>query len=281
MSDQTFPVHWADQQAVITLPRHIDRGNAGQIRELLLWIINRGAAVLIADLSGTLSCDYSGADALARAHHRAVANGTELRLVVTADVIRRVLTLNGLDRLVAVYPDLDGALAAGAGHPQVSGAPSTLIADHETRAEELLHLAAAGMVEVGLILQAAIDLPPDVTAQRVTEALRRLDDAVREIRDHVFADRGQGIGPDVAWRPPRQILERSARAVKRSELLQRHVAQTAHALQSAAADTAALLERREGLLGPPGRIDYPTDIKRWRSLADQAREIAQHWEQQP
>lgn len=70
--------------------------------------------MLIADLTGTLSCDYSGADALARAHHRAVANGTEVRLVVTADVIRRVLTLNGLDRLVAVYPDLDGALAAGA-----------------------------------------------------------------------------------------------------------------------------------------------------------------------
>ena len=83
---------------------------ADRIREQLLWIINRGAAVLIADLTGALSCDYSGADALARAHHRAVANGTELRLVVTADVIRRVLPHNGLDRLVAIYPDLDGAL---------------------------------------------------------------------------------------------------------------------------------------------------------------------------
>jgi hypothetical protein len=42
-------------------------------------------------------------------------------------------------------------------------------------------------------------------------------------------------------------------------LLQRHVAQAARAVQYAASDTAALLERRFELLGQPGRIDYPTD----------------------
>jgi anti-anti-sigma factor len=109
------------RQALVTLPQHIDTPNADQIREQLLWIINSGAAVLIADLTGIFSCDYSGANALARAHHRAVANGTELRLVVTVDAVRRVLALNGLDRLVAVYPDLDGALAAGAGRRQLHG----------------------------------------------------------------------------------------------------------------------------------------------------------------
>jgi anti-anti-sigma factor len=118
------------QQALVTLPQHINSGNASQIREQLLWIINRGAAGLIADLTGTLSCDFSGADALARAYHRAMANGTELRLVVTADVVRRVLALNGLDRLVAIYPDLDGALAAGAERRQVHGEPGTQIGDH-------------------------------------------------------------------------------------------------------------------------------------------------------
>ena len=112
MLDQTCPVQWMGQQALVTLPKHIYSGNADQIREQLLWIINRGAAVLIADLTGTFSCDFSGADALARAHRRAVANGAELRLVVTAGVVRRVLARNGLDRLVAIYPDLDGALAA-------------------------------------------------------------------------------------------------------------------------------------------------------------------------
>ena len=82
--DLTCPVQWTGQQAVVTFPQHIDISNVGQIREQLLWIINRGAAVLIADLTGTVSCDCSGADALARAQHRAVANGTELRLAVTA-----------------------------------------------------------------------------------------------------------------------------------------------------------------------------------------------------
>ena len=111
--DPRYPVRWTGQQAVVTLPQRIDASNASQIREQLLWTINRGAVVLVADLTGTLSCDYSGADALARAHHRAVANGTELRLAVTADAVRRVLTLNGFDRLIAIYPDLDAA-AAGA-----------------------------------------------------------------------------------------------------------------------------------------------------------------------
>jgi anti-anti-sigma factor len=123
--DLRYPVQWTGQQAVVTLPQHIDTSNASQIREQLLWIINRGAAVLIADLTGTLSCDYSGADALARAHHRAIANGTELRLAVTANAVRRVLTLNGLDRLIAIYPDLDAA-AAGAARREQPTRPADL-----------------------------------------------------------------------------------------------------------------------------------------------------------
>jgi anti-anti-sigma factor len=221
MLDETCPVQWMGQQALVTLPQHINSGNADQICEQLLWIINRGAAVLIADLTGTLSCDFSGADALARAHRQAVPNGTELRLVVTADVVRRVLALYGLDRLVAIYPDLNGALAAGVARRQVHGEPGTQIADHEARAEELLHVVVTSIFDVGVILQAAIDLPPDVTAQRVAEALRRLDDAVRDARDHVFAEPAQGTEPDLAWQPPRHVLERSAQAMNRSELLQK------------------------------------------------------------
>jgi hypothetical protein len=59
------------------------------------------------------------------------------------------------------------------------------------------------------------------------------------------------------------------------------VVHTAHALQSAAADTATLLEQRADILGEPGRIDYPTEVKRWRVLADQARQMAERWEQRP
>jgi anti-sigma B factor antagonist len=276
VAEGAYPVRWTGQQAVVTLPQDIDTSNADEIREQLLWIINRGAVVLIADLTGTVSCDYSGADALARAHHRAAANGTELRLAVTADVVRRVLTLNGLDHLVAVYPDVDAA-AAGAERREQGTRP----ADPAARTEELLDVTVAGIFDVALILQAAIDLPPDVTAQRITDALRRLDDVVQDIRDHVFAGRGQSAGPALPYRPAPEVLERLAQARKRSQLLRRHVAQTARAVQSAAADTRSLLEQRTGLLGQPGFIDYPTEIKRWRALADQAGQIAERWEQPP
>ena len=270
-------MQWMGQQAVVTLPQDIDNFNANQIREQLLWIINRGAAVLIADLARTVSCDYSGVEVLARAHHRAVANGTELRLVVTADVVRRALSLNGLDRLVAVYPDLDAAIAAGSGRRE----HRTQTADPAAQTEELLGLTVQSIFGVGLILQAAIDLPPDDTAQCITDALRRLDDVVQDIRDHVLAEGGHSVEPGLVRRSPPQILQRSAQARDRAQLLRLQVTQMAHAMQSAAAGTAALLERRADLLGQPGSIDYPTEIKKWRALADQARQMAERWEQPP
>lgn len=277
MADHAYPVRWTGQQAVVTLPRHIGTSNAGEIRGQLLWIINRGAVVLVADLTGTVSCDGSGAEALARAHGRATANGTELRLVVAADAVRRALTRNGFDRSAAVYPDLDAALAAGTGQRE-QGARS---ADPGAGTEDLLDVAVAGVFDVGLILRAAIDLPPDATARRITEALGRLDDVIRDIRSQAYGERGHGAGPGPAQRPRPPVLERTARARIRSELLQRHVAQTAHAVRSAATDTAALLERRAGLLRQPGRVDYPTDIKKWRAIAEEAGKIAERWEPRP
>jgi len=282
MPESICPVQWTGRQAVVTLPRDIDSSNADQIRERLLWIINRGAEVLVVDLTGTVSCDYSGADALARAHHRAVANGTEFRLVAIADVVRRVLRLSGLDCLVPVYPDLDGAIAAGAERPEAEGGPGpAVISDQVTRAGELLDSVAHNIFIVGLMLQAATDLPRDAAAQRITEVLGRLDDVVRVVRDQVFASRGQGVWSGRAWRPPPDVLERAALARNRSALLRQRVAQTARAMHFAAADTAALLERHADLLGQPSRIDYPTEIKRWRVFADQARQMAECWDQRP
>ena len=94
------PVRWTGRRAVIALPEHVDVSNAGPIREELLSVINRGAQALIADLTATISCAHAGADALARGYQRAVVSGTELRLVVTAPVVRQILSFNGLDRLV-------------------------------------------------------------------------------------------------------------------------------------------------------------------------------------
>ena len=125
MLTDNYPVQWTGRQAVIALPEHINVSNAGPIREELLSVINRGAEALIADLTATISCDHAGADALVRAYHRAVISGTELRMVVTAQIVRRMLSLNGLDRLVSIYPSLEAATAARA--------PATIVPVAATR----------------------------------------------------------------------------------------------------------------------------------------------------
>ena len=99
---------------MVTLPEHIGVADSGSIREQLLGLLDRGAAVLIADMTGTLSCDRSGADALLRAHQRASAGAAQLRVAVTAPVVRQMLEASGLDRLVAIYPSAEAAIAAGA-----------------------------------------------------------------------------------------------------------------------------------------------------------------------
>ena len=108
------PERWADRLAIVVLPEHFGLPDVDQIREQLLSVLNRGALVLIADLSATVSCDHAGSDALARVYQRAVSSGTELRLVVTSEIVRRVLTVSGVDRLVSHYPSLESALAASA-----------------------------------------------------------------------------------------------------------------------------------------------------------------------
>ncbi len=357
-----YPVRWMGAQAVVTLPEHIDVSNAGQIREELLSVINRGADEVIADMAATISCDHAGADAVARAYQRAVVSGAQLRLVVTAQIVRRVLSLSGLDRLISIYPSLEAAIAAGtpssvfplaprrsradsgsqppprrasrarrgkqqaasprngpgtvaitpavlwqvvnaltdgvaladddgvlalvnrrledmfgyepaelADRPVESLIPADLRAAHRSyragyaqapkarpmgagarlvglrkdgatfpveislspvptatgdftlavirdvtetrRREDLADLARAAVAEqahrgqelldrivnslfhVGVSLQAATDLPSDVARERIADAIRRLDDTIREIRDHVFAARGHEARP--------------------------------------------------------------------------------------
>ncbi len=115
MVDEPFPVRWTGKQAIVVLPEQMDVSNSGPIREHLLAIVNRGASPLVVDMTATVSCDYSGAAAVTRAFQRAAASGTELRLAVTARMVRRVLSLNGLvDRLVSICPSLEAATAAWA-----------------------------------------------------------------------------------------------------------------------------------------------------------------------
>jgi anti-anti-sigma regulatory factor len=93
--EDTFPLEWTGRQAALTLPEHIDVSNAGQISEQLLLVINRGATALIVDMTATASCDHAAAEAVVRAYRRALASGTQVRLVVTTPIARQVLSING------------------------------------------------------------------------------------------------------------------------------------------------------------------------------------------
>jgi len=96
----------------MSFPGQVGVSNAGPIREQMLSVINRGAAVLVADMTDTVSCDHAGVDAIGRAYQRALASGTELRLVVSSNIVRRVLASGGIDRLVSIYPFVSASLAA-------------------------------------------------------------------------------------------------------------------------------------------------------------------------
>jgi anti-anti-sigma factor len=124
MADDLFPATWTGRRAIVSFPEQVDISNVDQLRDRLLSVINRGATVLIADMTSTVSCDHAAVDAIARACQRAAASGTQLRLVVTAPLVRRVLSIEGLDRLVPIYPLLDAALAAGSAIPALSGTTS-------------------------------------------------------------------------------------------------------------------------------------------------------------
>jgi anti-anti-sigma factor len=106
------PVAWTGRRAVVAFPEHVDMSNAAQIREQLLAVFDRGAVVVIADMSATAWCDYVGVDAVARACQRAAVCRAELRLVVTAPAVRRLLAAEGLDRLVPVYSSVEAAITA-------------------------------------------------------------------------------------------------------------------------------------------------------------------------
>ena len=181
MPEGGYPVEWVGRQAVVRFPDNIDLFNAGPIGEELLALVNRRAAALIVDMTATTSCDYAGAEALVHAYRRAVASGTQLRLVAPAQVIRRVLSRNGLDRLVSVFASREAAIDAGlptAQAPAATGMPQV--------SHDLLDGIVHNLFRAGLSLQAALDSPHETDRQYIMQALQYLDETIRDIRDHIF-----------------------------------------------------------------------------------------------
>jgi anti-anti-sigma factor len=195
----TYPVRWTGGQAIVTLPEQIDVSNAGQIREELLAVINRGAAALIPDMTATLSCDHAGADAVVRAYQRALVSGTQLRLVVTAPIVQRVLGINGLDRLIPIYPTLEAAIAGGTPAPVPPAAP---------RAADPLNQPGTAAITMA-VLEELIDALADGVA--VTDDAGTLALANRRLEEMFGYEHTELIG-----QPVESLIPAGLRAAHRS-----------------------------------------------------------------
>jgi len=112
---------------VVALPEEIDLTNAAGVAEQLTLADHH--PIVIIDMSATRFCDCAGARAIVLAHKRAAEGGAELRLVVTAEPVRRIFGLLGVDRLLDLYPSVEAAHGAMPG-----------------RAGAVQHLMAVGQV---------------------------------------------------------------------------------------------------------------------------------------
>jgi len=115
MTDGIAPAEWIGRIAVVALPEHVDAARAASVGDQLKAALGKGAAVVIADMSATESCDRAGVDALIHAYHQAAVSNADLRLVVRASAVSRLVSDAGLDRLVAVFRSVQAAAAGGAG----------------------------------------------------------------------------------------------------------------------------------------------------------------------
>ncbi|MFI6518148.1 STAS domain-containing protein [Spirillospora sp. NPDC050679] len=98
MSDRPSP---ASGTAVLMFPAEVDLAGVDRLREQALGLLNRGASMLVLDLSQCRFCDSSGVNLILRVRTRAVAMGVPLEVVLPArGAARRVCELTGVPHVV-------------------------------------------------------------------------------------------------------------------------------------------------------------------------------------
>jgi hypothetical protein len=79
----------------------------------------------------------------------------------------------------------------------LTGLIHAVLAEQALHAEELLDRVVGSLFHVGLSLEEAAGQPAELAQERISWALKRLDDTIHEIRTHVFRPRRPGGG--AAW----------------------------------------------------------------------------------
>jgi len=111
MADISCPVTMLRGVPVVMAAAEIDAGNAEALRAALAGIIARGHATIAVDMTGTQFCDSAGLHVLIRAHRMAVAEGGELRLVISTPAVRRIFTVTGVGRVIPMFGSQAAAVA--------------------------------------------------------------------------------------------------------------------------------------------------------------------------
>src|SRR5947208_14024930 len=108
MSDQLT----GSRPVIVVLPAEIDLSNAEQVYDHLSAALASGAAVVIADFTGTRFCDCACLNRLLRVHNQAAGHSAQLRLVIPPGApVREVVKLLGLDQQLPVHASIDAAQA--------------------------------------------------------------------------------------------------------------------------------------------------------------------------
>jgi anti-anti-sigma factor len=82
----------------------IDVATAPGLRGRLFGLLRHGAGLAIFDLSGVPFCDASGLGMLVGSHRYATVLGVTLRLTALRPQLARLVKINGLDRVLTIYP---------------------------------------------------------------------------------------------------------------------------------------------------------------------------------
>jgi anti-anti-sigma factor len=107
MTPRKYPIEMVNGVPVVAAPEEIDASNADWLRTVLWEAAARGHGTWVVDMTGTRFCASAGLGVLVRAHHWALADGGELRLVIpgSASVVR-VFAITGIDRVISTFPSL-------------------------------------------------------------------------------------------------------------------------------------------------------------------------------
>jgi anti-anti-sigma factor len=96
-----------EEWVVVRLKGDIDLATAPNLRVRLNDLLSLGPENLRVDLAEVTFMDSSGLNVLAGAHKHAHEIGGQMVLVNVPDQIRRVLTMTGLDLLLAILPSAE------------------------------------------------------------------------------------------------------------------------------------------------------------------------------